>query len=532
MMNNENKKSGIVLWLCYFLAILPLIFSGIGIYLLFSSPYLGTKINLIISGLILLVSIIIILLFVLGDKKRSRNLMIAGVVFSIFASGGIGYADYLYYRLHSELGRMSNSEEYVYSYIYVLKGSNLATSADLVNKTIGLQTSSSDTCYQTIIDGLNEEGISDGQYTASTYSNFISAADDLLNGKIDAIACDEQGLSMIGEVYPEFSASTVQIASYQQVVDNSESATSVDMATEPFTILINGVDTRTGDLSIGSNADVIMLATFNPQTMKLSLISIPRDTYIPVTCRGNVEDKITHSGSGGVSCTIDSLEQTLGITINYYVKVNFKAVVNLVDAIGGIDVTVPITFCEQDSEDNPDALCLEEGYQHLDGEQALALSRHRKTLVNGDIGRGVNQQIVIEGIIDKLASGQIITSLDNLLSVLGDNVQTNMSQQDMYSLFNLLTSLGSQSTFSNTSALSVSSSTIAGYDLYLPSIDDPNAIYYYAPYDYSLEAATTEINRVLGLEPYPLPSNEFSFNANIPYDQYNMQTSTGDISGT
>ncbi len=512
---------------CFILTYLPLVLSFIGIFLLFNSPYLGTKINLIISGIILSISLIVMICFIIAKKKSLRQLTIFAIVLSLLSSSVIAYADYIYFRLHYELGRMSSTEEYVYSYIYVLKDSNITTQDDLTGKTIGLQSSSSLTCHNTIIEELDKSGIKENTYTTETYSNFVTAAGDLLNKKIDAIAVDEQGLSMINEIYPEFSKLAIEIEKYKQVLDHSNSSNSVDMSTEPFTILINGVDTREHDLNSGSNADVIMLATFNPKTLKLSLISIPRDTYIPLTCQGNKKDKITHSGSSGVTCTIDSLEAALGITINYYVKVNFNAVVSLVDAIGGIDVTVPLTFCEQDSKDTPDALCLNEGYQHLNGEEALALSRHRKTLPNGDIGRGVNQQIVIEGIISKLASGQIITSLDNLLSVVGDNVQTNMKQSDMYSLFNLLANLGANSTFSNTSALSISSSTIAGSDDYIYTDWADAEIYYYIPYEESLNAARTEINRIIGLEDYPLPSDDFSFNANVPYDPYNLNTSNG-----
>ena len=506
------------------LMILPFIVSIIGAILLFVFPYLGTKINLLICLIIFVLSFIVLGLFILCKKKQSKIIFIIAILFSLIITSAVTYADYIYFRLHSEIGRMTTNEEYVYSYIYVLKGSNIASSKDLTNKSIGLQSSSSTTCYQTIIDGLDKENIQ--CYTTSSYSNFVNAAGDLLNGTVQAIAVDEQGLSMINEVYPEFNTKATQIAEFKQKVDTSSSSTSVNMAKEPFTILINGVDTRTGDLNTGSNADVIMLATFNPQTMKLSMISIPRDSYVNVPCRGGY-DKITHSGSGGITCTIEALEQTFDITINYYVKVNFKAVVNLVDAIGGIDVNVPITFCEQDSNDVPDTICLNEGYQHLDGEQALALSRHRKTLPNGDIGRGVNQQIVIEGMIDKLASGQIITSLDSLLSVLGDNVQTNMTQKDMYNLFSLLTNLGSQSTFSNTSALSISSSTIAGQDAMIYTDWAGTNIYYYIPYKESLEAVTTEINRIIGTEDYPLPTSDFTFDANKPYDQYELETSNG-----
>lgn len=508
------------------LAVCPLILSILGIYLLFSYPYLGKKFNILISVVIILVSLIVICLFILGSKRAKRTTTVVAIIFSLLCSCGLAYADYIYYRLNNELTKISNSEEYIYSYIYVLKDSSITSIEELAGANIGLQPISNSNCSTFIIEELTKLNILETSYETTVFTNYTIAANALLTGEVNAIAVDEQGISQISEIFPEFTTSTKQLTSFKQVVQ-SDTNSPLNLATEPFTVLISGVDSREDDLSASANSDVIMLATFNPSTMKLSMTSIPRDTYLKVPCRGNILDKITHSGSGGITCTISTLENALDIDINYYVKINFTAVVSLVEAIGGIDVTVPLSFCEQDSSDTPDALCIDAGQQHLNGEQALALARHRKTLVNGDIGRGVNQQIVIEGIIKKLASGTILTSLDNLLSVVGNNVQTNMSTTEMYSLFNLLTTLGTNSSFSSTSALSISSSTIAGYgDLIYTDWADLE-LYYYIPYQSSLDSVSTEINRVLGLEPYPLPSNDFAFDANVDFDLYNMQTTDG-----
>lgn len=493
-------------------AFLPSLLTILGIYLLMTSPYLEQKITLIIIGIIVLLSIICIVGTIL--LKNHKKFSIVMLVINLLISTAIGYCDYLYYSLDHSIGKITNTTEYVHTYIYTLKDSSISNLTELKSKTLGLQNESSATCYQTVINGLNQQGISTSSYTLETFSNFVLAAEALLNKKVDAIAVDEQGLSMISEVYQEFQSLTHQIGSFKELVSHESTAQQVDTAKEPFVMLINGVDSRTGDLSQGSNSDVIMLAAFNPQTMKLSLISIPRDTYVPVTCEKNKYDKITHSGSGGINCTVNTLEKAFDININYYVKANFRAVVDIIDAIGGIDVNVPLSFCEQNSKDEMNTICLEEGMQHLDGEQALALSRHRKTLPNGDIGRGLNQQIVIEGMIDKLASGKIITSVDKLLNVLGSNVQTNMDKKDMYGLFSLLTSLGSKSLFSNTSALQITSSTIGGVDRYIYTDWAKAELYYYIPYVESMEAVKTEINRILGDEEYPLPDASFNFNPN------------------
>lgn len=513
-----SKKEKLIGYAKIVAVIIPTLLSIIGIYLLYSNPYLGGKINLIITSIIVILSLICIVAYTLAYKKNMHKVGIGIVVFSLLVSAGIGYCDYIYYRLNNSVGKMTDTTEYVYTYLYTLKDSSISSVQDIKNLKVGLQSESNTTAHQVVIDGLTNNQINSSDYEVETYGNYVQAAGALLNKEVDVIAVDEQGLSMIGEVYQEFGLMTKQIGEFKVATDNSNTAEKVDIAKDPFVVLINGVDTRTGDLSQGSNSDVIMLAAFNPQSMKLSLISIPRDSYIPVTCRGGGYDKITHSGSGGINCTIDSLEQAFDININYYIKANFRAVVDLVDAIGGIDVNVPRSFCEQNSKDEMNTICLEAGEQHLNGEQALALSRHRKTLPNGDIGRGLNQQIVIEGMIDKLASGKIITSVDKLLGVLGDNVQTNMEKTDMYGLFSLLTTLGTNSMFSNTSALQITTSTIGGTDLYLYTEWAKAEIYYYNLYQESVDAVSTEINRVLGLEEYPLPNKDFSFSANVKFN--------------
>ena len=181
-----------------------------------------------------------------------------------------------------------------------------------------------------------------------------------------------------------------------------------------------------------------MVASFNPTTMQISLVSIPRDSYVLV---GDNYDKITHAGMDGITAVIDSVENLLDIHINYFAKFNFNALVQMIDAINGININVDYGFCEQDSHDVPDAICLEEGYQHLDGEQALAYARHRKTVT--DHIRNNAQQQVIKGITDRLTSVSILTNFNSLLKVLANNMLTNFTKKELYSLAGLAPNLGS-----------------------------------------------------------------------------------------
>ena len=202
-----------------------------------------------------------------------------------------------------------------------------------------------------------------------------------------------------------------------------------------------GIDSteETLEKNASGNGDALMLVTFNPKTLNATILSIPRDSYVPIACFANQkENKITHAGWNGASCMIKTIENFTGINIDYYVKINFKGVVNLVDALGGIDIDVPIEFCEQDSNRDLDNLqCLKKGYQNINGEQALALARHRKTLLTGDLQRGQNQQVVANGIINKLKTVKSANQALKILDSISKSMDTNFTTKQMLSFYEI-----------------------------------------------------------------------------------------------
>ena len=209
--------------------------------------------------------------------------------------------------------------------------------------------------------------------------------------------------------------------------------------TEPFTILLIGVDSEKETMNANQafNGDTLMLITFNPKTLNAVVFSIPRDTYVPISCRKNAQNKINSSAYGGTSCVINTIQNYTGINIDYYVKINFKGVVNLVDALGGITVDVGFKFCEQDSnrEFGEHEICLKKGVQELNGEQALAFSRHRKTLPLGDLQRVQNQQLVVEAIAKKATEINSINKFYAVLDAIANNIDTNMEKKQMLSFY-------------------------------------------------------------------------------------------------
>lgn len=221
----------------------------------------------------------------------------------------------------------------------------------------------------------------------------------------------------------------------------------------PFTLLISGVDSRSTDIDAGGNGDANILVTFNPDSGHITTLTTPRDSYIPLACNGGATDKLTHAAAyGGSECVQKTLESIYDLKIDYTIKINFVGVIDIVNALGGIDIDVPENemtsstgsneVCEQNSHGEKGTICWEEGkVVHMDGETALAFSRNRHGQDGGDFYRGRNQQIVIEAILDKATKINNISTINNLLNAISKHMRTNLTTKDFISLYQTVLNL-------------------------------------------------------------------------------------------
>ncbi|MFD2679280.1 LCP family protein [Bacillus seohaeanensis] len=209
----------------------------------------------------------------------------------------------------------------------------------------------------------------------------------------------------------------------------------VDPTVDNVSVLFIGVD-ESNDRNYGdsSRSDALMLATLNKKDKTVKLVSIPRDSYVYVPEVG-YKTKINHAHAyGGPKATIETVEETLDIPVDYYVKMNFYAFMDVIDALNGINVNVPYELYEKDAEDNHNAIHLLPGEQKLNGEEALALARTRK--LDSDIERGKRQQEIIKAIISKAVSAGSVVKYDNVIEAIGKNMETNMTFDEMKSFTN------------------------------------------------------------------------------------------------
>ena len=180
-----------------------------------------------------------------------------------------------------------------------------------------------------------------------------------------------------------------------------------------------------------SRSDALILATLNKKEKTVKLLSIPRDSYVYFPNQ-DYKDKINHAyGKGGPLSTIETIEYLLEVPIDYYVKMNFDAFIDIVDALDGIEADVPYVIKEKDQFDQY-TVELTPGVQKLDGREALALARTRKK--DNDIERGKRQQMILEAIVQKATKPSSLTKYDNVIDAVGNHMKTNMTYETMTSL--------------------------------------------------------------------------------------------------
>ncbi len=217
-------------------------------------------------------------------------------------------------------------------------------------------------------------------------------------------------------------------------------ATKTDVSKKPFVVYLSGIDTR-GSTTIKDKAlsDVNMVVIVNPKTAKILMVNIPRDYYLPLEGDKNKMDKLTHAGSKGVACSMKTLEALFDVDFNYYVKVNFQSVVDIVDHLGGITVDSDIAFSSKYALTEDVYYHFKKGENKLTGLSALAFARERESLAGGDRDRGKHQQMVIKAIIEKATSPSNLTpnKISKLVDCITENTNTNISYDEISTLVKL-----------------------------------------------------------------------------------------------
>ena len=425
---------------------------GIGIVLFillvvasFYLLYQLIKINVLPTKLLFLITIVFVLLdaifaLLLCYYTRAIVSKIICVVIVLVLIFGSCLGGYYISKTGSLLTNITNVTKHAKNTVSVV----VKQSSDIKNKsqlnglsvgtlrTIGTQGSSK------ALKELSKDGIVMNQ---SEYDSLSAMLEAFYNGEVDSIIINESSRSQIldMESYADFDNNTRVVYQTSYKVENTDKANAVsDITSKPFNVLISGSDTR-GGFDENGRSDVIMVATVNPKTGTILLTSIPRDYYVTTACDAGdgcqlgALDKITHTGIHGTNTTKRTVEQLLGIEINYTFKVGFDTVTDIVDAVGGVDVNVEPGY-ECSNFLHAPGLSVHAGVNHLNGEQALGYARERYAYSEGDRQRTKNQQQVLMGIVNKVTSPAIVTNYASIMDSMANTFSTTMSNDEITSL--------------------------------------------------------------------------------------------------
>lgn len=380
------------------------------------------------------VLIVILLLLTLGVLRlilRTRNSSgkkkVGGalaIILIIILSIGSYYMFSTYNLFNNISGRDSQVEDF---YAVALRDGSYDDKKDIEGQQVFVADGATGN-YAQAQDKLKEEfGVS---FTAAAdYTSLMYKLIDANGASYDNIIfLSSSNYEMLCDDNPEFEKGTKILYTVSIAIEGSDIAKPVNVTKDTFNVYISGIDTF-GSISTVARSDVNMLMTVNPTEKKILLTSIPRDMYVTLHSYG-AKDKLTHTGIYGVDETIQTVEDWLGIDINYYVRVNFTTLEDIVDIIGGIDVESDVAFKSAVSSYSYVA-----GTNHLNGEGALYFARERKAFPSGDNQRVKNQQKVLSAIINKLTSSKtLLLKYPQLLGALKNQVQTNMTEKEIASL--------------------------------------------------------------------------------------------------
>ena len=385
------------------------IIAGLAIYILATIIILARKSPKLLRGIAIVFITLLMLVFVFTF---------------VFINKGLITLD--------KLNRNANDKVYMDFSIVVMKDSDYKSIEDIGEDYVYAAINTDNKNFKLFKEQFSKDNKIDINYADG--KSYVSMAEDLLDGRSKIILLNENYRTSIEDNRHEFSRKTKVIysAKIEKKIHKDDLVKQKPVGENtPFNLYISGADTYSNNYS-HARSDVNLLMTINPKTNQILITTIPRDSYIRIAGKGdNKKDKFTHSGIYGASSSIMSLENLFGIDINYYAKVNFNSLINVVDALGGIEVDNAETFTSVLNKKT-----YKKGRIHLNGEDALAFARERKHLTEGDLGRGKNHIRIVEGMINKAMSPAILLKYSKVLDVLSDSMETNMPNNKIIDMIN------------------------------------------------------------------------------------------------
>lgn len=389
-------------------------------------------IGIVPTKYMIIISVILLLLFgiTLFTQLNRKKKAIGGKLLSIILIAAISFGTFYIGKANGALNKITGGNYKIDNMVVaVLKEDSAKDIKDTSGYTFGVQYKMGKADMQTAIQMVSDELGEEIQVVE--FEDLHAEAEALHDQKVDAIIYNEGYTDTLCESFIGYKKNVRII--YEHKIKKELSGMSVDTSIqEPFSVYISGIDVY-GEIEQTSRSDVNIIATVNPKTHQILLVTTPRDYYVPIPgiSRGQ-EDKLTHAGNYGVDVSMATLEELYQVKIPFFARINFTSLIDIVDHLGGVDVYSEYEF--RTSKNSEHVMDVQQGLNHFNGEEALAFSRERENVPGGDNQRGKNQQAVITAMIKKMISPQMLMKANSIIDDVSGNVETNMSQEQIQSL--------------------------------------------------------------------------------------------------
>lgn len=453
-----------------------LLIAEAALMILLSATQLIPSVYLVLGGVLSLVFCAVVFALTIQPKRGKviGGAVLAGILIVISL-----VADYYVGRTLSAVRAVANAEvERATVTFYTLEDNSAQTLEDLAEGSFGILAQLDRTNTDATLQQVEQQH----QLTLTTveYANLTQLADALLNGEVDAIVLNEAYLPLYEDTpgYEDFASRLRQLST--QVVEHVvETQPETDNSDPIVNILISGSDTRNSTIDSRGRSDVNILVSMNTQTHEILLLSTPRDYFVPLDVGvDNAYDKLTHAGIYGMDVLMGTLENLYGVQIDYYFRINFTGFVDVIDALGGIQVYSDYTFDARGAH-------FEQGWNTVNGEEALKFARERYAFKEGDRQRGDNQMEVIKGVLNKAMNPSVLASYPAILDSIQDCIDTSVP-------YDVLAALVRQQ-LSDNAQWTVESFSVNGSDAHSTTYSMNQELYVMIPDESTVEEAKTKL---------------------------------------
>ncbi|GEM_PF-3159576 len=518
----RNSKLGNIVLISF--AFLSHILMGVFVYLCKGYYNLSKSTMISLLGVAIAVLILADILCVIWFNHRDKLAKIISIILitivTLVASAGV----VVLFKLNSDVNKVidnGGSEQYEMVYVsYVSYDTTYDSIEKISGKKVGYIQSSEAGVGSLGMEYLEEEGISVNYQMYSSQDDLFFA---LIAGDVDAAilpsAYQQKYVNDTNIDYSEHLEKCNLIYSFEKKIKTGENENvDKDLTIEPFNILLIGYAPENDSYGL---SDTIILASVNPQTLTVGLTSIARDSYVPIACYGNQSsDKINAARGVSRQCLMDTVSNLLDVDVELYVEVNFKGLVSIVDAVGGIPIYSEEDFVGQTSSTERGEYFIEipAGWYWANGEEALSFARERHAFSDGDFARQRHQKQVILAIAEQILEVRSINTVLSVMEAAGNNFSTNLSLDQITNLFNYLMSVDTNPTgLTIMDLINIVDMRITGYSSWHYNTQVHLPLWIYKLYQGSIDETKENVANILSGTAFKEPNENYAYYYDWPY---------------